>query len=93
MAIQITRTELSDEGSTHQHISRLWWWDAAAKETKISTRAEIVSFIEDDKGEAYTKDDAGHRAEVQVRTPAQGPKYVQTKADGIWTDNLLALAK
>lgn len=52
----------------------------------------MVTFI-DRGGEAYTKDNAGHRAEVLVRDPVNGPKYLQTKADGVWTDNLLALAK
>ncbi|MET9221325.1 DUF3892 domain-containing protein [Streptomyces sp. NPDC003300] len=33
----------------------------------------------------------GNRAQVFVRTPAYGPKYLQTRADGVWTNNLLAL--
>jgi hypothetical protein len=35
----------------------------------------------------------GKRAEVDVRTSASGRKYLQTKADGYWNNNLLALAE
>lgn len=59
---------------------------------EIWTRAQMVAFI-DRGGEAYTKDNAGHRAEVLVRDPLNGPRYLQTKADGVWTDNLLTLTK
>ena len=92
MKIQITAVELSD-GSTHQHIVRLWWTESATGKSSDNTRAELVAWIEDKKVTAYTEDAAGHRADVLVRTPAQGSKYLQTQADGIWTDNLLALAK
>ncbi|MGH7485059.1 MAG: DUF3892 domain-containing protein, partial [bacterium] len=30
---------------------------------------------------------------VLIITPAQGPKYLRTYADGRWTDNLLALPR
>ena len=91
MSIQITRTELADGCSTHQHIVSLWWTERSTGKTGIWTRAELVAWIEDKKGQAYTEDAAGHRADVAVRTPEQGEKYVQTHADGVWTNNLLAL--
>jgi hypothetical protein len=93
VSIQITRTELSDGGTTHQHIARLWWTEPSTGKSGIWTRAELVAWIENKKGQAYTEDAVGHRADVLVRTPAQGPKHLQTQADGYWTDNLLALAK
>lgn len=93
MSIQITRTELSGAGTTHQHISRLWWTEPSTGKSDIWTRAALITWIDDKKGHAYTEDASGHRADVLVRTPEHGEKYVQTKADGVWTDNLLALAK
>jgi hypothetical protein len=92
VSIQITRTELSDGGTTHQHIVRLSWTEPSTGKSGIWTRAELVTWIEDKKGHAYTEDTAGHRADVAVRKPERGEKYVQTHADGVWTNNLLALA-
>ncbi|MBQ0969247.1 DUF3892 domain-containing protein [Streptomyces sp. RK23] len=97
MAIQITAVRLSG-GTTHQHITRLWWTNPATAKTGDNTRAEIVTWIEDtwiedEKGQAYTSDAGGHRAEVAVVTPPRGEKYLQTRADGVWTNNLLALPR
>ncbi|HEV3458838.1 MAG TPA: DUF3892 domain-containing protein [Thermoanaerobaculia bacterium] len=55
------------------------------------TRAEVVRQIEDGDYEYYTFE-GGKRAEVKVRS-RDGAKYVQTQADGLWTDNLLALPR
>lgn len=93
MAIKITRTQLSGEGSTHQHIVRLWWTNPSTGESGDNTRVALVRWIENENGKAYTEDGAGHRADVLVRTPERGEKYLQTRADGVWTNNLLALAK
>jgi Protein of unknown function (DUF3892) len=53
------------------------------------TRAQVVRDIEGGSYDYYTFE-GGKRAEVKVRTRG-GVKYVQTQADGVWTDNLLAL--
>ncbi|WP_019072977.1 DUF3892 domain-containing protein [Streptomyces hokutonensis] len=92
MAIQITAVHLT-AGRTHQHIDRLWWSDQAEGSSGDNSRAEIVAWIENRNGQAYTDDGHGNRADVAVRKPAQGPKYLQTHADGVWTDNLLALPR
>ena len=55
-----------------------------------NTRAEIVAWIEDENGKAYVQDDHGNRVDVGVVTPAIGPKYLRTYADGIGTNNLLS---
>lgn len=91
MAIQITAVQL-DGGLGHEHIARLRW-TSDNQETGESTRAQIVEWIEDSNGTAYTDDGRGHRAWVAVRTPARGPKYLQTHADNVWTNNLLALPR
>lgn len=92
MAIQITAVRLSG-GTKHEHIIRLWWTNPATGKTGDNTRAEIVSWIEDKKGQAYTSDTGGHRAEVAVVTPPRGEKYLRTHADGVWTNNLLSLPR
>jgi Protein of unknown function (DUF3892) len=67
--------------------------DSGSGKAGDSTRTQIVSWIEDEHGKAYVEDGLGSRADVLVVTPAYGPKYLRTYADGRWTDNLLALPR
>jgi hypothetical protein len=53
------------------------------------TRAEVIRQLEGEACDYYTFE-GGRRADVKVRN-RDGAKYVQTQADGVWTDNLLAL--
>ena len=88
MAVRITAIRLSG-GTTHQHITHLWWTNQVDNKTGSSTRAAMVEFI-DGGGKAFV-DEGGRRVDVYVRAPESGPKFVQTKADGVWKNNLLAL--
>jgi hypothetical protein len=54
------------------------------------TVPNIVRFIESKEHRFYTKE-GNATAWVGVKTSAAGNKFVQTYADGIWKDNLLAL--
>jgi hypothetical protein len=92
VAIRITTVRLSD-GQQHEHIVHLWWTNPATSKNGDNTRAEIVAWIEDKGGKAYVEDARGNRADVGVRTPTHGQKFLQTHADGKWTDNLLALPR
>ena len=84
MAVRVIGRRMVD-GNGHQHISELKWTDA--NETKTSTRAQMVEFVEGG-GQAYVTAD-GYTAYLRVRPGP--PKYVQTYADGVWKDNLLSL--
>jgi hypothetical protein len=53
------------------------------------TRQQVVDLINAGTNTYFTLVN-GKRADVGVRQGASGP-YVQTKADGVWSDNLLAL--
>jgi hypothetical protein len=90
VSIRITAIRLSG-GNTHQHIVRLWWTNPGTGKTGDNTRGQIVSWIEQENGKAYVEDIRGNRADVGVVTPVHGEKYLRTHADGVWTDNLLAL--
>jgi hypothetical protein len=79
-------------GQTHQHIVRLWWTNPSTGKTGNNSRDEIIAWIEDHDGKAYV-DEGGYRVNVYVRTPASGPKFLQTAADGRWLNNLLALPR
>lgn len=89
MSIRITAIRLSG-GNTHQHITRLWWTNPANGQSGDNTRAEIVSWIENENGKAYVEE-GGRRVDVLVVTPSSGPKYLRTYADGVWKNNLLSL--
>lgn len=91
MAIQITAVRLSGGGS-HEHIVHLWWTSSDDNSTGDSTREQVVTFIEGG-GSAFVADASRHRVSVGVVTPAHGSKYLRTYADGVWTDNLLALPR
>ncbi|MFG1824272.1 DUF3892 domain-containing protein [Microbispora bryophytorum] len=89
MAIKFTARRMSG-GQQHEHIARLWWINPSTGSTGDNTREYLVEWIE--KGnKAYCEDAAGRRADVGVRTSTHGVKYLQTHADGVWTNNLLAL--
>ncbi len=92
MSIQITAVRLRG-GQSHEHIVRLWWTNPSTSKTGDNSRAEIVNWIENEGGKAYTDDGRGHRADVGVVTPANGAKYLRTYADGVCNDNLLALPR
>jgi hypothetical protein len=92
MSIRITAIRLSG-GTSHEHIVHLWWTDPATNQSGDDSRSAIVSWIETKAGQAYVNDGQGHRVSVLVVTPTRGEKYLRTYADGIWTDNLLALPK
>lgn len=80
-------------GHGHEHIVRLWWTSPGTSATGDGTRAEMVAWLEAGYNTAYVEDEYDRRADVKVRTSTYGHKYVQTKADGYWTNNLLALPR
>jgi hypothetical protein len=92
MAIRFTAVRLSG-GNQHEHITRLWWVNPADGSTGDNSRTDLVGWIENQHGKAYVEDQQGHRADVHVVTPGSGAKYLRTKSDGVWTDNLLALPR
>ncbi|WP_346659116.1 DUF3892 domain-containing protein [Bradyrhizobium sp. 191] len=50
----------------------------------------VVRFIENKQHRFYTQD-GNSTAWVAARKSPSGRKFIQTHADGVWTDNLLAL--
>lgn len=84
--IQVTEIKLVN-GITHQHISSVRWLNPATQDTGISTRATMVDWIRNG-GVAIVSD--GTRA-VNVQVVEGDTPFIRTFADGVWTDNLLAL--
>jgi hypothetical protein len=91
LSINVTAIRL-EGGSKHEHITHLWWVGREDNKPGDASRASVVAWIEEG-GRAYVRDEQGHDVAVHVVTPPSGPKYLQTRADGIWTDNLLSLPR
>lgn len=93
MAIRITCINKSNgnHADPHHAISHLGWKNEATGNTGKNTRLEIYDWIKNENGKAYVLDSEGNKAMVGTREHANGTKYLQTYADRVWTDNLLAL--
>lgn len=93
MTIRITCIKKSGgyHDDPHHAISDLGWTNDQSSETGTSSRLQVYDWIKNQNGVAYVRDARGNQARVGTREHANGTKYVQTYADGAWTDNLLAL--
>jgi len=89
MAIRVQARRMST-GHQHEHIARLRGVNDQTGAIEEGTRADWVVYVEGG-GAAYVADSRGDVAYLGVRVSAWGNRYVQTYADGIWQDNLLAL--
>jgi hypothetical protein len=93
MAIRITCINKSGgyHADPHHAIERLGWTEDGTGNTDVWTRLQMYDWIKHQNGVAYVRDSRGNQATVAAREHANGTKFVQTYADRIWTDNLLAL--
>ena len=76
---------VNKSGSTHEHITHL------GNDEGTWRVEDVIRWIETGANSFYTHEQ-GHTAEIRVRD-GRSRKYVQTVADGYWTDNLLALPR
>lgn len=92
MAIRITCIKKSNgyHEDPHHAISELGWINEQTNKTGTSTRLEIYDWIKNKNGVASVIDARGNKTRVGTREHSNGTKYLQTYADGVWTDNLLA---
>jgi hypothetical protein len=74
----------------HEAISAYRWVDDGKTAVHIDDRPTVVAWV--DKGiQAYVLDASGNKAYCKVNVSRSGTRFLQTYADGKWTDNLLAL--
>ena len=88
-AIYITARHMHGGGG-HQHIA-LVRWEGVTDGTKTgeSSLQQIVDWMSGESGvEAFVRDGAN---KVRVVVVSGTPPYLRTRAEGGWTDNLLAL--
>jgi hypothetical protein len=79
-----------NRSSPHEHITAAGGPSPAGAGRWKDSVPNIVRIIESKEHRFYTKE-GNAAAWVGVRTSAAGNKFIQTYADGIWKDNLLAL--
>lgn len=77
-------------GERHEHIESVRWHNPATNETGTATRAAMVSWLRQAGNQAYVSN--GNK-QVEVGVVEATPPYIRTHADGVWTDNLLALPR
>lgn len=74
-------------GQGHEHIARVRWVDPETDARGENSRAEMVAWI-NKGGKAFV---VKGNLRVAVGVVNATPPYIRTYADGVWTDNLLAL--
>jgi Protein of unknown function (DUF3892) len=79
-----------DRNSAHEHITHVGGPNPGGTGRWRDTVLNVVNMIETKAHRFYTNE-GGVSAWVGVRTSAAGRKFLQTYADGVWKDNLLAL--
>lgn len=87
--VLVTEVRLTGGEGHHQYISEVRWVNPDTNETNVSTRQQMVDWIRNG-GQALVRN--GTRV-IPVRVVEATPPYIQTFADGVWTDNLLALPR
>ena len=88
MAVYITHRHMVG-GTQHEHVASVMWVDTAdSSKTGTSDLATVVDWIKNKNGEAFVRSGANT---VRVGVVDGTPPFLRTYADGVWTDNLLAL--
>jgi hypothetical protein len=91
--IYIVEIHMSAGGHLHEHIEAVRWRHPEGGKSSESTVAAMVEWIEVQKGVAKVTDGVKEVNVLVVRPAAPKKPYLQTVADGRWTNNLLALPR
>jgi hypothetical protein len=91
MSKEVVGIRLSAGGYRHEHITHVWWTETGQSGSTPWTTEQMVRWIESG-GSAYVSNGT-KAAPIRVRTSDAGRKYLQTLADGIWSNNLLSLPR
>jgi hypothetical protein len=91
MAVKIIaiRKDHGNHYDPHEAVSDYKWLDEHTGESKIADRQSMVAWVEQG-GRAYVTSLQG-TVDCYVNQSASGTKFLETRADGITSDNLLNL--
>jgi len=87
--IYITAIRMSN-GAEHEHVIRVQWTNPSNGRSGESSTVEIVDWIRLENGDARI---SGRGVETRVGIVDTTPPHLRSYADGIWTNNLLALPR
>lgn len=87
--IEITGIRL-DGGNGHEHITDVLWRSAATS-LAYSPRQTIVDWLGESNENQAVVADGSELVQVAVVRRPNKPPYLRTRADGVWSDNLLSL--
>ncbi|WP_157926068.1 DUF3892 domain-containing protein [Methylosinus trichosporium] len=75
--------------STHEHITQVGGPNSVGGRWREPVET-VIAHIES-RLRRYYVDEGGKRVYVEVREGVSKRKFIQTRADGVWRNNLLAL--
>lgn len=79
-----------NHNNPHEAIENYGWQNPGTGSSGISQRYQMVEWLENGN-HAYVQDANHNKAYCKVRVSAHGNKFLQTIADGQFTNNLLNL--
>jgi len=90
MAFQITGIRKPGGAENpNEAISHYRWQDDMSDRSAITERVTVVGWVE--SGTAAYVADGSRKILCEVRKSVNGTKFLQTVADGQWSNNLLSL--
>lgn len=91
--LRIYDAEFSYTGNSHhRHIGKFWYEnDVTGTKGNTWSRDEAVKYVKTNPSTVYVKEGTSS-IDVRANSDSQA-EWIQTYADGIYKDNLLALAK
>ena len=92
MSIRITCINKPDRNSPHEAIRCYGWTEDATEKNGVTERQIVVGWVKNGVV-AYVQDNLGNRANCRVNRSVAGTEFLQTYADGKFTDNLLSLVE
>jgi hypothetical protein len=90
MALRITHRRMSPGGTRNEHITHVFCQGDAGEGAHSATKAQMVDFIDVQKGTAYVLGPLS-RSEVETVHMSGVTPFLRTCANGIEDDNLLSL--
>lgn len=83
---------MAPSGHGHEHIEYLWWTSDQGGGNGCYTRDQMVAYVKHNgNASVYSRDQNGGKSAWVHANNNGRVEYVQTFADGRWTNNLLSL--
>lgn len=90
MNIEITNIRFTGTIKNHESISHYRWRNTATGGFGTSDKATLVAWVATAGNHAFVTTNPV-RVAVDVVRPSRGIPFLRTRADGMWSNNLLAL--